>query len=48
MLKSIDTPDIETKAIIASEDIGWISINLLGSVAEVEIIKYISMIILLR
>ena len=40
LLKSIDTPQIETRAIIAREDIGWISINLLGSVAEVEIIEY--------
>lgn len=40
LLWNIDTPDIETKAIIAREDIGWISINLLGSVAEVELVEY--------
>lgn len=41
MLSKIDTPDVETRAMIACEDIGWISVNLLGSVAEVEIIEFI-------
>ena len=37
----LDTPDIETRVLVAREDIGWISINILGSVAEVEIVEYI-------
>ncbi|MBQ8850500.1 MAG: sporulation protein YqfD [Clostridia bacterium] len=38
-LRSIETPAIETRALILSEDIAWISINLIGSVAEVHIIE---------
>ena len=38
-LRRIETPVIETRAMIMSEDIAWISINLLGSVAEVHIIE---------
>ncbi len=38
-VEGIETPDIETRALIYSEDIAWISINLLGSVAEVHIIE---------
>ncbi len=37
--RDIETPVIETRALIASEDIAWISINLLGSIAEVRIIE---------
>ena len=38
-LGKIETPVIETRALLLSEDIAWISINLLGSVAEVHIIE---------
>lgn len=38
-VKGIPTPQIETLALINSEDIAWISINILGSVAEVHIIE---------
>ena len=37
--KNIPTAQIETEALINSEDIAWISINVLGSVAEVHIIE---------
>ena len=35
--RGLETPVIETRALMASEDIAWISINLLGSIAEVQI-----------
>ena len=38
-VRGIPTALIETKARIMSEDIAWISINILGSVAEVHIIE---------
>ena len=38
-VRGIPTALIETKARILSEDIAWISINLLGSIAEVHIIE---------
>lgn len=37
--KGLRTPMIETRALIYSEDIAWISINILGSIAEVHIIE---------
>ena len=37
--RGLKTAQIETRALIASEDIAWISINILGSVAEVHIIE---------
>lgn len=38
-VRGIPTALIETRALIYSEDIAWISINILGSVAEVHIIE---------
>ena len=38
-VRGIPTAQIETRALIYSEDIAWISINILGSVAEVHIIE---------
>ena len=37
--RGIPTAEIETLALINSEDIAWISINILGSIAEVHIIE---------
>lgn len=36
-IASLDTAVLENRVLIASDDISWISINLLGTVAEVEI-----------
>ena len=39
LTRGLDTPSIETRALIYSDRIAWISINILGSVAEVHIIE---------
>ena len=38
-IRSIDTPVLENRILISSDDIAWISINIKGTVAEVEIIE---------
>ncbi len=37
--RGLRTPVIETEVLLASDDIAWVSINLLGSIAEVQIIE---------